>query len=176
MKEQIVKKYVQALISIQNEQELQEISESLKIVKSAFLVEKFTNIIKSKNISNIQKVKLIFSFIENPSQKFTNFIKLLGLNDRLELIPSIVDELAFQRAKKQNEFEGFIQSSFDITAQKITDLEQSFSKKLNAKIKLKHIKTQYSGIKINIEDLGVEVSFSIDRLKSLMAEYILKAI
>lgn len=176
MREQIVKKYVKALVDSLNEQELKEFDESLNLIKSAFLVDKFINIIHSKDIKNIQKVKLIFSFIENPSQKLTNFIKLLGLNDRLELIPSIVDELVFQRAKKQNEFTGIIQSSFDINAQKISDLEQSFSKKLNAKIKLKHIKTQYSGIKISIDDLGVEVSFSIDRLKSLMAEYILKAI
>lgn len=176
MREQIVKKYVKALVDSLNEQELKEFDESLNLIKSAFSVDKFINIIHSKDIKNIQKVKLIFSFIENPSQKLTNFIKLLGLNDRLELIPSIVDELVFQRAKKQNEFTGIIQSSFDINAQKITDLEQSFSKKLNAKIKLKHIKTQYSGIKISIDDLGVEVSFSIDRLKSLMAEYILKAI
>lgn len=176
MREQIVKKYVKALVDSLNEQELKEFDESLNLIKSAFLVDKFINIIHSKDIKNIQKAKLIFSFIENPSQKLTNFIKLLGLNDRLELIPSIVDELVFQRAKKQNEFTGIIQSSFDINAQKISDLEQSFSKKLNAKIKLKHIKTQYSGIKISVDDLGVEVSFSIDRLKSLMAEYILKAI
>ena len=37
-------------------------------------------------------------------------------------------------------------------------------------------KSDYNGIKIELEDLGVEASFSMDRLKAQMIEYILKAI
>ncbi|MBP5779262.1 MAG: F0F1 ATP synthase subunit delta, partial [Campylobacter sp.] len=33
-----------------------------------------------------------------------------------------------------------------------------------------------NGVKIDVEDLGFEISFSIDRLKNKMSEYILKAI
>ena len=41
---------------------------------------------------------------------------------------------------------------------------------------LEPVKSDYNGIKIELDDLGVEASFSVDRLKAQMSEYILKAI
>lgn len=55
-------------------------------------------------------------------------------------------------------------------------MEENFSKKFNSKIKLDGSKSDYNGVKVELDDLGVEVNFSIDRLKSQMSEYILKAI
>ena len=55
-------------------------------------------------------------------------------------------------------------------------LEENLSSKFNAKIKLENVVSEYPGIKIELDDLGVEVSFSIERLKTQMIEHILKAI
>ena len=55
-------------------------------------------------------------------------------------------------------------------------LEDKFSKRFNASIKLDSQKSEYNGIKIELNDLGVEASFSVDRLKAQMSEHILKAI
>ena len=75
-----------------------------------------------------------------------------------------------------NKYLGKIYSDREIDAAKIKDLEEKISKKFNADIKLEPVKSELEGIKIEIEDLGFEISFSIDRLKQKMSEYILKAI
>ena len=46
----------------------------------------------------------------------------------------------------------------------------------DVKVEFETIKNDFNGIKIELDDLGVEVSFSIDRLKAQMSEYILKVI
>ena len=73
-------------------------------------------------------------------------------------------------------FEGEVLSNFKITPAQIATLEENFGKKFNAKVKLHPSKNSYPGIKIALDDLGVEVSFSLERLKAQMSEHILKAI
>ena len=56
------------------------------------------------------------------------------------------------------------------------ELEDKFSKKLNANINFDSKKTNYDGIKIELSDLGFEASFSMSLFKAKLSEYILKAI
>ena len=77
---------------------------------------------------------------------------------------------------KKNVFEGEVLSNFKITPAQIATLEENFGKKFNAKVKLHPSQNSYPGIKIALDDLGVEVSFSLERLKAQMSEHILKAI
>jgi len=113
---------------------------------------------------------------DKPDAKFTNFIKLLSANGRLTEIPSIVKELSTQMALKNNQYEGFLISNFKIKADEIKDIESNLSKKLNADIKLTNQVTDYPGIKVEVESLGIEVSFSQERLKAQMAEHILNSL
>ena len=91
-------------------------------------------------------------------------------------MPNIVSELLAQKSKMDNVFYGKIYGGSQISQAQISDLESSFSKRFNAKIILEPVKSDYNGIKIELDDLGVEASFSVDRLKAQMSEYILKAI
>ncbi|MEH1011152.1 F0F1 ATP synthase subunit delta [Campylobacter concisus] len=108
--------------------------------------------------------------------KFANFIKLLGANKRLELIPAILNEMKIEQSLLENTYCGKVVGNFDLSAEQLKALEENFSKKFNSKIKLDGSKSDYNGVKVELDDLGVEVNFSIDRLKSQMSEYILKAI
>jgi F-type H+-transporting ATPase subunit delta len=101
---------------------------------------------------------------------------LLAKNDRLSIIPSISKELKYQISLRNNVFEGEIISNFELSKEQIAKLEENFGKKFNAKIKLNNVVSNYPGIKIELDDLGVEVSFSLNRLKSQMVEHILKTI
>ncbi len=172
----IAKKYVNALIKGCSEGEIQEIYVLLSQVSEAFKLEKFNNIILSPSISSVAKEELVLSFVESQNTKFRNFIKLLNSNDRLEIIPSIVKELKYQISLKKNAFEGTVSTSFEMQQAQIAMLEDNFSKKFNAKISLRAEKNSYPGIKVELNDLGVEVSLSVERLKAQMAEHILKAI
>lgn len=172
----IAKKYVNALMGSCDEKELQFILTALIELREAFNVTKFNHIILSPDVSTQDKEALVLSMVTLKDVKFSNFIKLICLNDRLGLIPSIEKELNYQISLKNNYYEGEILSNFKISdAQKVV-LEKNFGKKFNAKVKLNSSKKSYPGIKIALDDLGVEVSFSLERLKAQMSEHILKAI
>lgn len=176
MKELIAKKYVKALMADLNRDDLEKFISDLDVVVSAFNINKFRNIIASPSIKNDKKIDLVLSFLSSNNSKIINFIKLLGENKRLDILPDILNELAVQKAQMDNIFRGTIYGNFEIDQSQITELEKSFSKRFNAKIMLEAVKSDYNGIKIELDDLGVEASLSIDRLKSQMTEYILKAI
>ena len=176
MKGIIAKKYVNALMKSCNDSELSLAESAINEISSAFTSSKFTNIILSPDLSNEKKEEFVLSLLEKSNGKIVNFIKLLTENDRLTLIPTIAEELKYQISLKNNSYEGEVVSNFEISKEQITKLEENFSKKFSANIKLKAQVSDYPGVKIQLDDLGVEVSFSLDRLKSQMVEHILKAI
>lgn len=169
------KRYVNALILSYKKEELSSVLQTLESVASAFRIPKFRDIVKSPTLKEESKVELIASFIKNPSEKIVNFIKLLAKNRRIAL-PQIVEELRKNIAALDNKYLGKIYSATEIDAAKIKELEAKISKKFNADITLQPVKSELEGIKIEVEDLGFEISFSVDRLKQKMSEYILKAI
>ena len=170
------KKYVKALIESYKQSELAGVLEIFKSLSLAFETEKFNDIINSPAIKDNAKVDLILSFIKKPDEKISNLIKLLAKNRRINLIPQIFEGLRSNIAAANNEFYGKIYSSKEIEKSKLKELEAQISKKFNANIKLEPVIANYNGVKIDVEDLGFEISFSIDRLKNKMSEYILKAI
>ncbi len=176
MSTQIARKYVKALMKSFDDAELKDVFDTLKELSNACKIKKFINIINSPDIDAAKRENFILSLNENKNQKYINFLKLLCQNNRLYLIPEIYDELTYQEAVKNNQFNGVILCDFDINQQKIEDLEEKFSKKFNSTIKLEKSHVEYPGIKVKIDDLGLEVSFSLERLKAQMSEYILKAI
>ena len=172
----IAKKYVNALMSGCNDTELTDIYGSLVQLAEAFKLEKFNNIVLSPDVSSKSKEELVLSLVENKNVKFQNFIKLINSNDRLTLIPSMAKELKYKLSLKSNTFEGDVSTNFEMSKTQIAMLEENFSKKFNANIKLNSKVNTYPGIKVELDDLGVEVSFSLERLKAQMTEHILKAI
>jgi F-type H+-transporting ATPase subunit delta len=176
MKGIIAKKYVHALMKSCNDSELKSIESSIDTLANAFSSTKFNNIILSPDVSSEEKEKFVLSLLDKSEGKLLNLIKLLVINDRLSLIPAISEELKFQTSLKSNSYEGEVVSNFEIGKEQITKLEENFSKKFSADIKLNCVVSDYPGVKIQLDDLGVEVSFSLDRLKTQMVEHILKAI
>ncbi len=176
MSNQIARRYVKALLKSFDDKKLEEVYNSLFELSCACELDKFKNIIESPDMDSKKREEFILSLNENSDTEFVNFLKLLSQNNRLDLIPEICNELKYQEALKNNQFSGVIMSDFDITPQKIEALEESFSKKFDSTIKLVKSDTKYPGVKVKIDDLGLEVSFSLERLKAQMSEYILKAI
>lgn len=176
MREILAKKYVNALIKSSEDEELENIHSLLKEISQAFISEKFHNIIMSPDILRAKKAEFILSLVEQDDSRFVNLIKLLAQNERLNLIPAIAEELKYKISLKKNVYEGEVISNFEIGDEQISKLEENFSKKFDSSIKLNKVVSDYPGVKIQLDDLGVEVSFSLERLKTQMAEHILKAI
>lgn len=176
MNEIIAKKYVAALLSSIDSAQMIEIDKAFKDIASAFSLSKFKDILESPVAKNEEKVNFLLSLVDCKNEKFANFLTALAKAKRLEVLPQIAREFSYQKSLKDNSFCGTIYSSFDLNENSKKELEEKFSKKLNANISFESKKGNYDGIKIELADLGFEASFSMSLFKAKLSEYILKAI
>lgn len=176
MKDLIAKKYVKALMETFNQKEIEVVLNSLSCVSELYKEEKFKLIIQSPDVTKKQKLDLILSIFDEKDKKIVNFIKLLGENDRLSFIPSIQNELQNRISQIENIHKGVVLSDKRILKADLKNLEDGFSKRFGATVELEGKKTEYPGVKIELDTLGVEASFSVERLKAQITEHILKAI
>lgn len=169
----VAKKYVKA-IALRTD--ARDFYENLRILASAFTLAKFRILVESTEIKKEKKLELIQSFFEQLSPNFKNFLKILIENSRLSCVPYIVEELERQNAFKENVFFGVVYTSENLDEQSLKELENKLSAKFNVKIQLSVQMTQIDGVKIALEELGYELSFSMKTLQNKLSEFILKTI
>ena len=172
----VAKKYVKALVMDSDISKILQINDELKLISTAFASEKFNNIIESIDVKANEKVSLINSFIENANSSVTNLVKLLSDNKRLNIIPAISKELDKEVSILTNTYTGVIYSNEKLNDEYVEKLQSDFANKFDCKLTLINDVCDYDGIKVNIEDLGVEISFAKNIFKSQMIEHILKAV
>jgi F-type H+-transporting ATPase subunit delta len=172
----VAKKYVKALINKNDVAVTSQINNQLKVISSAFTDIKFNNIISSIDIDTDSKVILISSFIKDINENLNNLLKLLGQNKRLNIIPIISSELNNQVSILTNRYEGIIYSNKLLNDNYINSITSGLENKLNIELSLINVVNDYNGIKVDIEGLGVEISFAKNIFKSQMIEYILKVV
>ncbi|MBL3519537.1 F0F1 ATP synthase subunit delta [Aliarcobacter lanthieri] len=176
MRDLVAKRYVKALIDGRDLKAITEISEKLNEISSAFNSDKFKSIITSPEVSENDKTTLVISLVTGANSALNNFIKLLGEKRRLDLLPLIANDLKIQIAKMNNSYIGVVYTNEELPSNYISSIEEQFSKKFNVKLSLSQKVGGYDGIKVDIDGLGVEISFSKDRLKSQLIDHILKAV
>ncbi len=88
----------------------------------------------------------------------------------------IAKDLNIQLAKMNNNYIGVVYTNQELSSDYISSIEKQFSKKFDVKLSLSQNVCDYDGIKVDIDGLGVEISFSKDRLKSQLIDHILKAV
>jgi len=174
--EVIAKKYVKALVSSVDLSELENLSIIFDSLSKAFKNSKFKDIILSPEIDKVKKENFLLSIIDSKNSKVQNLLKLIVQNGRSSDIPEISKVLNHELAIKKNEFDGSLISNQKIEDSDLKDIEQKVSKKLNSTIHLNNIVKDYNGLKVEIDDLGVEIALSTDRLKSQLVDHVLKAI
>jgi len=176
MSDAIAKRYVKSLINSLDKKSLVSASKELANLSKAFSDRKFKNIVLSPELSKSKIEEFLLSMVESKDDKFKNFLKILVQNGRVDDIPSISKELNRELSAIEGKYEGVLISNFKVSDKEIKDIESSLSKKLGSKILLKNRVTDYPGLKVEIDDLGVEVGLSVDRVKSQLAKHILEAI
>ncbi len=176
MNDLIAKRYVKALLDGRDVDSATTIFNDLKTISSAFNEDKFLSIITSTEVKMEEKVELVLSFLDNCGNDLKNLVKLLGSKKRLEIIPDITSELESQIAKMNNSYTGIVYCNKELSTDYVSTIEKKFSEKFNVQLSLSQNVCDYDGIKVDIDSLGVEISFSKDRLKSQMIDHILKAV
>lgn len=176
MNDLVAKRYVKALVDGRDIKVLTSLGKNLNEISTAFTDEKFNAIVSSPEVSDSQKVELVKSLVKKADESLTNLVKLLGEKRRLNLLPSIAKELDIQIAKINNKYVGVIYTNEKLSGDYVSSIEAQFSKKFDVNLSLSQNVGDYDGIKVDIDGLGVEISFSKDRLKSQMIDHILKAV
>ena len=177
MNDLVAKRYVKALIDGRDSNAITAISNKLNVISSAFADEKFNSIVSSPEVAVSSKVDLVISLVDSANDgTLSNFIKLLGEKRRLSLLPFIAKELSSQIAKMNNSYIGVVYTNQELSNDYVSSIEEQFSKKFDVKLSLSQNVCDYDGIKVDIDGLGVEISFSKERLKSQLIDHILKAV
>lgn len=173
----IAQKYAKAIFATKNNALILEFAEVLNNLSSVFVGSKsIACTLNSPLLSDENKTKTISDALGSKVDvKVLNFIKLLGENKRLSLIPVISKIINAKLQKETNSYQGVIYSNKKLDKSEISQLEKTLSKHTGSTISLKEIKSDIEGIKVSVDDLGIEVNFSKQRVKDQLIDFINQA-
>lgn len=173
----IAQKYAKAIFATKNNALILEFAEVLNNLSSVLVGSKsIACTLNSPLLSDENKTKTISDALGSKVDvKVLNFIKLLGENKRLSLIPVISKIINAKLQKETNSYQGVIYSNKKLDKSEISQLEKTLSKHTGSTISLKEIKSDIEGIKVSVDDLGIEVNFSKQRVKDQLIDFINQA-
>jgi len=177
MEELIAKRYVKAIKHSVDIESMQNMTAIFSTLAESFSNEKFIKIINNPDISKDQKSEILLAAVKSANSKdVENLIKLLAEHNRFNVIPAIAEVMRKDIALTSKKYNGTVYSDSDIDAKVIEDLSSGLGKKFDSTISLELVKDDFNGIKVDVQDLGVEISFSESRINNQIIEHIVKAI
>ncbi len=175
MEELIAKRYATALSSVSKD--VKEIANVLNVLTEVINEEEVKNTLTSPIVAAEKKTEMILSALgKDTDATLVNFIKILGENKRLDLIPAIAKVLNADLQKESNKYEGVLKSSKKLGKEELSKLEKTLEKYTGSKIKLTQEKTDLDGLRVSVDDLGIEVNFSKERVKEQLIDFIKKSL
>ena len=175
--ELIVKRYIKPLVAICDENALDNLSILLNTIATAYENEKFVTIMRSGDVTNEVKTALVLAMAAPAKSKTVdNLIKLLAENGRLSLIPELAQELEHEIARKKRLYKGRVYCDSVIDQNSIDSIARDLGSKVGATISLEYVPSDFDGVRVEVDDLNIEINFSKTRLNAQLVEHILKAI
>lgn len=175
MEELIAKRYAGALSEVSKN--LLEVLEVLNLLSEVINQEKVKVTLLSPIISSEKKTEMILASIGSESDKvLLNFIKVLGENGRLDLIPAITRVLNLEQQRILNKYEGVVQSNEPLEEDALKKLEITLKEYTGSTITLTQESVNLDGMCVSIDDLGIEVNFSKQRVKEDLIDFIKKSL
>ncbi len=174
MEELIAKRYAQALSSVSKD--LPGILEVLNVLSEVISSSEIKSTLTSPIISSESKTEMILSALSDDDKTLVNFIKILGENRRLDLIPAITKVLNSDQQRVSNEYEGVLKSASSLDEAALANLEETLKKYTGSTIKLTQEKSDLDGVRVSVDDLGIEVNFSKQRVKEQLIDFIKKSL
>jgi F-type H+-transporting ATPase subunit delta len=175
MEELIAKRYAHALSSVSKD--LPAILEVLNLLSEATQDAKVKLTLTSPILSSAKKTEMILATLAKDSDKvLVNFIKILGENGRLDLIPAITKVLNSDQQRIANVYEGIVKSASTLDDASLEELEKTLQTYTGSSIKLTQEQTDLDGLRVSVDDLGIEVNFSKQRVKEQLIDFIKKSL
>ena len=174
MEELIAKRYAKALSSVSKD--LSGILEVLNVLSEVVSSAEIKSTLTSPIISSEEKTAMILSALSDDDVILVNFIKILGENGRLDLIPAITKVLNSDQQRVSNEYEGVLKSTSSLDEATLANLEETLKRYTGSTIKLTQEKSDLDGVRVSVDDLGIEVNFSKQRVKEQLIDFIKKSL
>ena len=175
MEELIAKRYAKALSSVS--ENIVGIAEVLNVLTEAINTQEVKSALNSPIVASEKKTEMILATLgEGADATLVNFIKILGENKRLDLIPAIAKVLNADLQKVSNEYDGVLSSKETLDAEALSKLEKTLKKYTGSTIKLTQEKSDLDGLRVSVDDLGIEVNFSKERVKEQLIDFIKKSL
>ena len=177
MNEIVAKKYANALSKEFDIETLESVADVLASLAEVLSDSKIAAVVNSPEVSKERREEILLAAIAGTkSKQLENFIKLLVEHNRVALVGDIAAVLKSYIADQKKEYSGVVYSDSDIDAKILDELGSGLGKKFDSKIALTFVKNDFDGIKVDVDGLGVEISFSRTRISDQIVEHILKAI
>lgn len=177
MEELIAKRYVNALVSVANDEQKALYAEALTALAVAFEDKSVAERLSSPLMPQTDKTSFVLAGLGDAADnKLQNFIKVIGEHNRLDLLPVIAKVLNQILQAERNEYEGTVIASNELGAAEIINLENSLKTYTGSTVKLSQQQSDVDGIKVKVEDLGIEVNFSKQRVKEQLIDFITKSL
>ena len=175
MEELIAKRYATALSSVSSD--IAGIAEVLNVLTEAIKSVEVKTALTSPIVSSEKKTEMILATLGKKADiTLVNFIKILGENKRLDLIPAIAKVLNADLQKESNQYEGVLKSKALLGDKELSQLEETLKRYTGSTIKLTQEKTDLDGLRVSVDDLGIEVNFSKQRVKEQLIDFIKKSL
>ncbi len=174
MEELVAQRYAKAIFAIKDSGLISQYAYILTQLSNAFnSVPSIINGLNSPLLSDESKTQSILDALgKKADAKLINFIKILGENKRLALIPAIAKIVNAELQKEQNSYQGVIKSQKSLGKSEVAELENALAKYTGSKISLVQEISDFEGLRVAVEDLGIEVNFSKQRVKEQLIDYI----
>ena len=173
----VAKKYTQALMD--SVSDLDEVLHILKGFSNVLREKKNADIIASPFLSKSHKEQFLLESVSKVGKvdtKLENFFRLLAEADRILLIPYIASELEKCLLARRKEYAATLVTKEELDSATLDKIQSALAKKLGVKLSIMQELSGAEGIKLSVEDLGIEVSFSKERFSSDLKYHILKAL
>jgi F-type H+-transporting ATPase subunit delta len=175
MEELIAKRYAHALSMVV--EDMTNILETLNLLSTVLNENEIQTTLRSPMVTSEQKTEMILSSLgENSESSLVNFIKILGENKRLDLIPVITKVLNSDVQRLSNAYEGVLKTQSTLDDDAMARLEKTLETYTGSLIKLKQEKSDVDGLRVSVDDLGIEVNFSKQRVKEQLIDFIKKSL
>ena len=173
----IAKRYVDALVEGASIDEVTLYASVFTALTSGLNDDKVNVVFHSPYMSKEQQVELLLAATSSAkSEKIDNLIKLLVAKNRTKAISTIANVLELTLEQLKNSYAGVVESNISLDKATCKTFSDNFSKKANSTIALELEKSDYNGIKMSVDSLGLEVGLSKTVVRDQMIQHILKSI
>jgi F-type H+-transporting ATPase subunit delta len=94
-----------------------------------------SELLDSPDLGKAEKGELIIKVLgDNLTDKQQNLVKLMAENNRLKLMPDVLEQFEVARAKAENKIEAEVISAFELTAEQTSELVNTLKNKLGSEV------------------------------------------